>query len=357
MAFTTKITSYAGDLTGLDATNALRVAVDHTLGVVKKANPMVLSQFSHAVRVELTLGTGYNLRDNNVFDVVKVERMSRIAQPVSPETIYQVQDSASIYYAQEYSPAYTIDFESNLRIFPDTSATKKAVIYVIFDSNGKTVDDNAETIKDNAYNLYGVNYSILVEKFPDIWKDYVILHASELLLLEKMVDFSKKLPTDLDADTTLFDQIADVALSITYTFPSADYQDALDKAKSLMDSTGSIGGDGTVLSAQQWLEDEDEDMVRSTLEAVQAELGRAGAILGEFNAEINAKVTQKSQVLQEFQANIQKKMGLYDKIIQKLSTDYQWVASQIQLVQAKKQEFIQAQGGGGMSDNPEEGQI
>jgi len=356
MAFTDKIASYAGVITGLDAVNALRVAVDHTLGVVKKVNPLILSQFANAVRVELTLGTGYNLRDKNVFDVIKVERQSRVAQPVSPETIYQVQDENSIYYAQEYSPAYSIDFESNLRIFPDTSATKKGVIYVIFDSNSKTIDDDTETIKDNAYNIYGVSF-VTAERFPDIWKDYVILHASELLLLEKMVDFSKKLPTDLDADTTLFDQIADVDLEITYTFPSADYQDALDKAKSLLDSTGSIGGDGTVTSVQEWLEDEDEDMVRSTIEAIQSELGRAGAILGEFNSEINAKVTQKSQVLQEFQANLQKKMGLYDKIIQKLSTDYQWVASQIQLVQAKKQEFIQAQGGGGMSDTPEEGQI
>ena len=195
-----------------------------------------------------------------------------------------------------------------------------------------------------------------VERFPLWAKELVILHASECILIERLSNFKSKLPTDLDADTTLFNQIADLDLSISYTFPSSEYQDALSKAQMLVDKSASIGDDGTVLSAQSWLEDEDEDMVASTLSVASQELSRANAILGEFQAELNAKVTDKSQELQEFQTNLQKKISLYDKIIQKLSTDYQWQTTQLQMVMAKKQEYIQHQLQGGISDTVDEGE-
>ena len=359
MALTDKIKQYAGDLTGLDSTYALRQAVDHTLAMAKQVSPIQYQAFVNKIPIKATIANGLELASNKIFDVVKVTRGDYTAQPIAPESEKRASDSDSIYYAQAYSPVYVVDFEGSLKIYPDcanTSAATRGAVYVVFNSDHKTVDDSAETIKDTAHNLFGENVGA-TEKFPTHWKQYLILHAAEILLGEKLADMGAKLPTDLDADTTLFDQIGDLDLSIIYTFPSADYQDALDKAQFLVDKTASIGDDGTVTSAQSWLEDEDEDMVSSTLQVAAQELSRANAILSEFNAEINAKVTDKSQELQEFQTNLQKKMTLYDKIISKLSIDYQWVQGQLPIVQSKKQEFLQSVGKGGLHDSPDEGQI
>ena len=104
-----------------------------------------------------------------------------------------------------------------------------------------------------------------------------------------------------------------------------------------------MGGDSaTAESAQFWLLDEDEDMVGSTLSVAAQELGRANGILGRFNAELSSSTADLGLKEKEFQINLQKKMALYDKIIQKLTTDYQWVTQQLQVVGAKKQEFLKA---------------
>lgn len=359
MALTDKIKQYAGDLTGLDSTNAIKQAVDHTLAMAKQVSPVQYQGFVAKIPIRATIAGGMPLSSNKIFDVVKVTRGDYTAQPIAPESEKRASDSASIYYAQAYSPVYVVDFEGSLKIYPDcadTDASTRGAVYVVFNSDHKTISDANETVTDNAHNLFGQSVSAS-ERFPTHWKQYLILHAAEILLGEKLADMGDKLPTDLDADTTLFDQIADLDLSISYTFPSADYQDALDKAKFLVDKTASIGDDGTVTSAQSWLEDEDEDMVASTLSVAAQELSRANAILSEFNQELNAKVTDKSQELQEFQTNLQKKMTLYDKIISKLSIDYQWVQAQLPIVQSKKQEFLQSVGKGGMHDSPDEGQI
>jgi len=359
MALTDKIKQYAGDTTGLDETNAMKQAVDHTIAMAKQVSPIQYQAFVNKIPIKATIASGLELASNKIFDVVKVTRGDYTAQPIAPESEKKASDSSSIYYAQTYSPVYVVDFEGSLKIYPDcadTDASTRGAVYVVFNSDHKTVDDSAETIKDNAHNLFGQSIAT-TEKFPTHWKQYLILHAAEILLGEKLADMGDKLPTDLDADTTLFDQIADLDLSISYTFPSTDYQNALDKAQFLVDKTASVGDDGTVTSAQSWLEDEDEDMVASTLSVAAQELSRANAILGEFQAELNAKVTDKSQELQEFQTNLQKKMTLYDKIISKLGVDYQWTQAQLPIVQAKKQEFLQSVGKGGLHDSPDEGQV
>jgi hypothetical protein len=50
-------------------------------------------------------------------------------------------------------------------------------------------------------------------------------------------------------------------------------------------------------------------------------------------------------------------MALYDKIIGKLTTDYQWVTQQLQLLASKKQEFIQSSKSASMGENPAEKSI
>ena len=205
----------------------------------------------------------------------------------------------------------------------------------------------------------------------------MVLHAAELLLVERLSDFRDKLPTDLDADTTLFNQIADVSAQISLdtalpsftnpTFPAGDVNDALTKAQNLIDGT-TMGGDTENESVQYWLADEDEDMVQVTLGTAAQELSRANAILGDFNAELSHNIqafqqdiakmgTELSEEqakmgakLQEYQANLAKKIQLYNTVIQKLSTDYQWCTQQLQVVSSKKQEFISTMGSAGQGE-------
>jgi len=358
----------------------------------------------------------FNLRDRHIFDIVKITRGSYIAQPVPVEQQFAVEDSKSIYYSQDSSPTYYIDSKADLLILPDTSSSEKGNIFAVIGAEGKYISDNSETIKDNAYTLFGVTYATS-ETFPKIWKELVILHASEVLLIEKLSNFSDTLPTDLD-DTTVFDKIDDVELNIgdditkdipndfnhntelpsftSIDFPSDDVQDALDKARNLFDKATSIGDDdgtGGVLSVQKWLEDEDEDMVTSTLNGISAELNRANAILqehtseigsltqdfnnqmtkytteinkeaqrigldiSEYNAELQGLVVIKNQELQEYTTNLQKMMGSYTTLIQKITTDYQWAQTQLGAVASKKQEFLQSMSSTVTNENPTEGAI
>jgi hypothetical protein len=292
--------------------------------------------------VTVVVKDGMDLGALNIFDILKVERDGQMCNPSSPENRFKVIDTKSIYFSSVLSPTYITDYEGILRIYPDTTTTQKANIYCISSGADKTINLSLEEIKDNDI-TFGTTVSIGEENFPEVWKELVVLHAAELLLLERLGSFRLKLPTDLDADTTLFNQIDDVDLTPHgVTFPTSDVNDALTKAQNLIDGTGMGGDSATAESAQFWLLDEDEDMVGSTLSVAAQELGRANGILGRFNAELSSSTADLGLKEKEFQINLQKKMALYDKIIQKLTTDYQWVTQQLQVVGAKKQEFLKA---------------
>ena len=296
MAFTDKINQFAGDITNLDAVSAMAQAVDHTLGVVKASNMPLLTKFARKMEVKATIAGGYNLRDKNVFDVVKVERevdsagtaKNYVCQPVSSKQIHDVDDSTSIYYAQSYSPVYTVDFESNLKIFPDTDASINGDMYLVYGSDSKLITDATSLIEDNSETVFGSTFT-KAERFPELWKQYFILHSAEILVQEKMSNFSERI---------------------------SEVQDALDKAQTLIDDNSEIGGDGAVITAQEWLEDEDEDMTTSTIQVASQELQRATTELNKLNGQ------------------------------------YQYEAGQMQSIQMRKQEFLQSQGIGGVSDNP-----
>ncbi len=284
MAFTSKMQQYCGSISGLNTTDAIKQAVDHTLGVIKVNNAPLLSSFARKQPVDTSMGAGYNLAIKNVFDVVKIVRGNYVCLPVSAEQIYDITNAKSIYFAQPYSPAYLIDFESNLRIFPDTAttdATTKGFMYLVYNSDAKTIHDANETIKDNTETAFGTEYTTS-ELFPDLWKQYIVLHASDIILVEKINQL----------------------------------QDAIDKAQNMIDTADSIGGDSesTFTSVQEWLVDEDEDMVGVTLQTVGQELNRATAIMNKLNA-------------------------------------------QMQVLKNVKTEFLRNQGMGGVSDSKVEGQI
>ena len=345
MSFTTKIQNYTNSTSSENVVDALNKGVNYTLAMVASVNRGLLSAFANVKDVSIVGGgkqvLGYDwMEDEKALYLLDVRTGGTIprknySQAVPEKQGKDLEDPTSIYYALDDSPVYYLDGMNRLYMRP---APNGFALTLVKSADGRVINDSNETITD----------------FPTHFLELPILHASECILMERLADFRAKLPTDLDADTTIFDQLPDVDLTITDTFPAAEYQDALDKAQNLIDGT-TMGGDTETESAQYWLADEDEDMVGSTLSVASQELSRAQAILGEFNTTINANVTIKSQELQEFQANLQKKMGLFDKIIQKITVDYQWTQGQLQLVSGKKQEFIQTViGTAGVKDNPKE---
>jgi len=343
MSLTTRIQNYTNSVANENLSSALTKGIDYTISVVASANPAMLPAFAEDKEVSVagggkqTAGIDWMGAEKGVhlLDVRIGTGFNTHCQPVPSSQAKDVENIKSIYYALSDNPVYWIDNTNQLFIRP--SPTSWAITFVR-SSEGRTINDSAETI---------VN-------IPLPFIELVVLHSAECILMERLVDFRTKLPTDLDADTTLFDQIADIDLSISYTFPSTDFQDAIDKAKNLIDGT-TMTGDTEPESVQYWLADEDEDMVQVTLATAAQELQRANSYLGEFNAELNALTTSKGQELQEFQANLQKKIQLYDKIIQKITVDYNWTQGQLQLINGKKQEFIQINlGNAGPKDNPSE---
>jgi len=117
------------------------------------------------------------------------------------------------------------------------------------------------------------------------------MHSAECILMERLADFRTSIPAGLDAEWT----------------------DALAKAKKLFDDGANIQGDnaGASMSVQYWLNDEDEDMAGTTIQAISSELGRASQYNAKFKADL-----------------------------ERLTVDYQWTQGQIQMLNQKKQEFI-----------------
>lgn len=231
-SFSSRIEQYTGSNTNLDTANALKQAVDNTLGIVKSRAPQLLSLFARKMSVVSDIS--YNLSNKNVFDVSKVERElgndTIICQPVPAEQIYAVEDPSSIYYSQAYSPVYTIDFESNLKIKPNPDATDKAHMYLVFNSDSKTINDSAGTITDVSEDDSTIDSYTGAVHFPDVWQQYVVLSASSILVQEKI--------SLLLSDVTL----------------------------------------DSVTSIEEWLADEDEGMVASTAQAVQLFQGKLSII-------------------------------------------------------------------------------
>lgn len=102
--------------------------------------------------------------------------------------------------------------------------------------------------------------------------------------------------------------------SDAYVFNPSNIDDALTKAKNLIDGTD-MGGDVENESAQYWLNDEDTEMVSATLGTAGQEINRATAELGvqktkmeEFIGKVNADVNRFSSDVAKYQAVTESEM-------------------------------------------------
>lgn len=383
-SFTNQIGYLTGDASSNDPSTIAQALKDGIVEVITKVaqiNPALL----HTMSGDFSLSSNSDADGtvdgiNIVLNVNRYDSTSsktRNCTPIDRKFISKATDTDSIYYAPKTSPVYAINNQT-VEIYPAPTATElgtltKVVIGVANDSAGT------------------------ITYMPEFLYIQVVRYAAFVVLLQRLGQITASLPTDLD-DTTVFDAIADVDITLpaltkslpsnfsintslpsftTISFPSADVQDALDKAKALMDDSGQIGGDvnvdgsGTdIYSVQKWLIDEDPEMLGGTISAISQELQRANMIItehtsavssssqefnnevqkysteiskeaqrvgldiSEYQAELQKNLSEKNNELQEYQANLGKNIQLFTTLIGKLTTDYQWIQQQLATVKS-----------------------
>ena len=443
MAFNTEVSYYAGSITNKDTHIAkfLVNGVEWVISMIEKTNPDMLPLFAKTQVLNNSATTLTLATNAKILDVVRINADSSgealKCSPINPAYRSNAANTDSIYYASVNSPVYYIDSTSGtapvLTVLPTPEATQTATISIVLPDSSIAADATA------------------IDNFPSSMYHAVILYAAGQLLHHKMSEVNAKLPTDLDADTTPFNAITDVAgsislislptfanaskslpstISVASSLPAdyaistslptlsistghnAEYLDALASAKALIDVDMADDDGGVAQSAAYWLADEDEEMTQATLATAAQELQRASSYLGKFQADINKEVQQftvdmqkyqaeiaeeqaKAQLaaekvqselavdstiastdvaiyqaemqreqtrfnaeitkyqadvqgkmeslnyeLQEWNANVQKSISLYTTVIGKLTTDYQWLQGQYQVVKAELSEFM-----------------
>tara|TARA_E500000305_G_scaffold67015_1_gene53336 strand:+ start:700 stop:1626 length:927 start_codon:yes stop_codon:yes gene_type:complete len=295
MSFTTRINNYTNSVTAENLVDALKKGVDYTLGVVQQNNPEMLRLFA------LNISTGTRVADIDWANDYKasylldVSRNDKYCKPVSEHQKADAINPKSIYYALPNDPVYWLSSgEAKINVKP-TPASDTVKIDIVISSAGRTITDSTESIRMTNIALGGVTQNFTADTcFPKSFYELVVLHASDCILTERLADFRASIPAGLDAE----------------------FDDALAKAKTLFDDGANIQGDnaGASMSVQYWLSDEDEDMSSATLQAISSEIQRANSYALKFKTDL-----------------------------EKIATDYQWTQGQLQLINSKKQEFIQSQ--------------
>jgi len=509
MAFVDEIGYYAGSTSGKTAhvSKFLTNGVKWVISMIEKTNPDMLPLFASLQTLSNSPTTLTLDKNAKIIDIVRDSADSSgellKCNPINAAYRSNAVNTDSIYYASVNSPVYYVE-NGVLNVLPIPTANQNAKISIVLPD--AAVDHN----------------DVAISNFPSDMYHAVVLYAAAQLLHNKMADLNAKLPTDLDADTTVFDALSDysgeIAMSsslptainmgsvglpsaITVAAPlpggiavgtslpaaidvssvdfpgtftpttsiptiaipeiPADFQDAMDKAKNLID--GTEGGTGDSSTAQEWLADEDEEMTQATVGVASQELqratsalskwredvGKAGAIFqsdmqkhqadvaketqrianevsryttllgkestrtqtelanysaeigkegqriqadtsayttelglkstqmqqevseytnllgketsriqqesGNYTAELQKESTRVQNDLAKYSANLQKKISLYTTIITKLTTDYQWLQGQYQVVKQELSEFMAPYTQGGTLDSTAEG--
>ena len=348
MAFIDEIGYYAGSTAGLttEVNKFLDNGVQWVISMVETSNPDMLPLFASVQTLTNVAPTLSLTTNSKIIDVVRKTASGGEdlkCSPINSAFRSNAKNTDSIYYASINSPVYYIS-NAVLTVLPTPTAAETAAISIV---------------------LPGTVNATTIDSFPSQMYHGVVLYASGQLLHNKMTALNAKLPTDLDSDTTVFDALSDfsvdIALSsalptaidmgstalptaITVSTPlpagiaigtslpasidvssisipgafaptisiptvaipeiSTDFQDAMDKAKNLIDDAA--GGTGSASSAQTWLEDEDDDMTRATIGVASQELQRATASLGKWREDVTKAGTVFQSDMQKHQADVAK---------------------------------------------------
>ena len=88
---------------------------------------------------------------------------------------------------------------------------------------------------------------------------------------------------------------------------------------------------------------------------LQREQTRFNSEIAKYQADVQGKIESLNYELQEWNANVQKSISLYTTLIGKLTTDYQWLQGQYQVVKAELVEFMAPYMSPGATDSTVEG--
>ena len=410
MAFVDEIGYYAGSTSGKtsEVTQFLTDGVKWVINQIEKGNPELLPLFAQASTLNNSSPTLALTINSRIIDVVRLNADDGTAEalkcsPVNAAYRSNVVNTDSIYYAGKDSPVYYVD-NGVLTVKPTPTATQTATISIVLPDASVAGSESAIT------------------NFPSDLYHAVILYAAIQLLHNKMAALNSKLPTDLDADTTVFDALSDVSADIALSsvlptaismgstglptaitvssslpspialssslpdgitinsslpsgiaiatgFPTAidvssvdlptifelstsiptiampdiasDFQDAMDKAKSLIDDAG---GGAFTTTAEGWLVEEDEEMSRATVEVASQELQRASSALGKWQQDLSRAQTGFSADLQKHQEDITKETSRIQSDAARFTTLLGKESSRIETELGKYQAEVQKEG-------------
>ena len=209
MAFVDEIGYYAGSTSGKTAhvSKFLTNGVKWVISMIEKTNPDMLPLFASLQTLSNSPTTLTLDKNAKIIDIVRDSADSSgellKCNPINAAYRSNAVNTDSIYYASVNSPVYYVE-NGVLNVLPIPTANQNAKISIVLPD--AAVDHN----------------DVAISNFPSDMYHAVVLYAAAQLLHNKMTDLNAKLPTDLDADTTVFDQIGDISvgLSISTGLPS-----------------------------------------------------------------------------------------------------------------------------------------
>jgi len=347
MAFGDEIGYYAGTTANKNTHIAKFLAngVQWVINQIEKTNPDMLPLFASVQTLTNSPSTLTLSTNSKIIDVVRDSADSNgellKCSPINAAFRSNAANTDSIYYASVNSPVYYID-NAVLNVLPVPTANQNAKISMVLPDTSVAHSDST------------------ISNFPSELYHAVVLYAAAQLIHNKMTDVNAKLPTDLDADTTVFDALSDLSgtlsvstslptwgtskslpssialnsslpsdFSVSTTLPTlnistshnAEYLDALASAKNLIDVDMADDDGGIAQSAAHWLSDEDEEMTQATLNTAAQELQRAASYLAKFQADINKEVQEFTVDMQTYQAEIQEEQAKANAAAQKVNTE------------------------------------
>ena len=382
-SFTYQIGYYTGDASDYSAeiTQWLTDGVKATIARAGAMNPDLLHKFSASTPV--WDGGGYPVTTKG--RVLLVERDAsedatdiRRARPVNPQYKNQITSATSLYYAPRQEPKYYIE-NGVLYVKPTPTANQPATVSsVVYGAVSDTSTPSIATFPEEFY------------KHVVLWVAMNVLHAKTVAVLES-------LPTDLDANTVVFDDISDFSetmslatsvpsafsvssglpsaitvstglppsFNITTSLPSAisvatalpdDWSvselpvfhpmpsidghvaDGLQNAQYFVDYQESLGVSQDI---EDWLNNEDVEMVDSVLQTASTELQRAGTALQKYQAEQQSKMNNWRQEVENHQSIVSAEAQSMQAQIQKyqaeLQSDIETANSELSKYQAEIQ--------------------
>ena len=200
-SFSTQVQFYAGDISGqtTEIVQWLPDAVKAVVSRIEAANPGLLHMFAAETVLNATDGVSFDTTAKG--RILDVQRDSKRCSPVSPQYRAKIGDNTSIYYAPITDPKYYI-LNGTLTVLPTpTNAAPAQVSSVAY---GAISDANGT-----------------IASFPSEFYRHVVLWVAMNVIHSKLIDLRVALPTDLDADTTVFNAVADLDLSGIDTLPSS----------------------------------------------------------------------------------------------------------------------------------------